>query len=572
MRSVFQINLPHFLKHIWGYSSVGRALGWHSRGQRFDPAYLHSEFTYKLFGELHIMFNMTTLRERSHFILWTLLVFFILSMSVGGLVGGANILDLVFKGKSSKQYVGWVGDTSITHQSFIRARDNQLAQLRRTGQTVDSRAYQNASNFAWNTLVERILKDEKIKDLGLEVQSDEIYDFLLLTPPPAFQNNLIEQGLFTNVDNKFDLEAFQTAVKNGGLPEQLNPLLAQWENYLRTWLADRKLQNLYNATGTVSNFEVKMEYSKQNVNCTLDYIFVNTNSIADSLITIGDNVLLAKYNKDKETYTTPEKRVVEYVFWEIPADIKLDTLNNTIYSDSLLQDALLFVDEADLTSFTEAITITERDSTKTAEVHEGFSNNSGLPFPWGTVRSAIRFAFDNPIGTVSDPINVDNGIVVFHITGSIDEDYRQFEDVKSSIKRSLIREEKKSFAKTYLSENSADNTDWKSLADSDDFIEFVEADTKTIGGTFTTIGKSGELTGTLLAMEAGDLSPVLTTFNTACIVKMISKDEFDDTAYDEAFVDLKTQLNNTKSSRGYSNWLKAAKDNIEVIDNRASFY
>ena len=26
---------------IWGYSSAGRALEWHSRGQRFDPAYLH---------------------------------------------------------------------------------------------------------------------------------------------------------------------------------------------------------------------------------------------------------------------------------------------------------------------------------------------------------------------------------------------------------------------------------------------------------------------------------------------------------------------------------------------------
>ena len=25
----------------WGYSSAGRALEWHSRGQRFDPAYLH---------------------------------------------------------------------------------------------------------------------------------------------------------------------------------------------------------------------------------------------------------------------------------------------------------------------------------------------------------------------------------------------------------------------------------------------------------------------------------------------------------------------------------------------------
>ena len=27
--------------NIWGYSSAGRALEWHSRGQRFDPAYLH---------------------------------------------------------------------------------------------------------------------------------------------------------------------------------------------------------------------------------------------------------------------------------------------------------------------------------------------------------------------------------------------------------------------------------------------------------------------------------------------------------------------------------------------------
>ena len=31
------------LSHIWGYSSAGRALAWHARGQRFDPAYLHQQ-------------------------------------------------------------------------------------------------------------------------------------------------------------------------------------------------------------------------------------------------------------------------------------------------------------------------------------------------------------------------------------------------------------------------------------------------------------------------------------------------------------------------------------------------
>ena len=33
--------------HFLGYSSAGRALEWHSRGQRFDPAYLHQKQTVK---------------------------------------------------------------------------------------------------------------------------------------------------------------------------------------------------------------------------------------------------------------------------------------------------------------------------------------------------------------------------------------------------------------------------------------------------------------------------------------------------------------------------------------------
>ena len=33
---------------IWGYSSAGRALEWHSRGQRFDPAYLHQNHRKRL--------------------------------------------------------------------------------------------------------------------------------------------------------------------------------------------------------------------------------------------------------------------------------------------------------------------------------------------------------------------------------------------------------------------------------------------------------------------------------------------------------------------------------------------
>ncbi len=33
--------LPIMRALLWGYSSAGRALAWHARGPRFDPAYLH---------------------------------------------------------------------------------------------------------------------------------------------------------------------------------------------------------------------------------------------------------------------------------------------------------------------------------------------------------------------------------------------------------------------------------------------------------------------------------------------------------------------------------------------------
>ena len=37
------VGLCYYNQAPWGYSSAGRALEWHSRGQRFDPAYLHQK-------------------------------------------------------------------------------------------------------------------------------------------------------------------------------------------------------------------------------------------------------------------------------------------------------------------------------------------------------------------------------------------------------------------------------------------------------------------------------------------------------------------------------------------------
>lgn len=519
------------------------------------------------------MFNMTQLREKSHIILWLLLFFFIASMTVGGLVGGANIMDMIIGGKNITINAGRIDGKPISHTRYQREREIQLNRLRQQGQTIDNRAYQNAGDFAWNTIIERELKDQKIKELGLEVNLDEIYDFLVFTPPPAFQNDLINVGLFVKEDTKFDTLSYQTAVENGALPNEIEPLLLNWENYLRVWLADRKLRNLYNNLGSVSDEQVKYDFIKNNTNCTLDYIYISPNKIPDADIEVSDVEIQNRYNDDKEKlYGLKERITMEYVVFRVPKPItEEDSLNISAVEDSVMQLALDFTADAEDYSFRNAIEKYGITKVDTIDVHESFESNSGIPFQMGVLRNAVRFAFDTAIGSLSDPITANNGIAIFHSINQKPAGYKPIEDVKTNIQKTLLSEFKKNSAIDIIKSINADD-DWKNIASSDTLLEFNRGETSTVGGSFTNIGKSNQLTGTLLAMQNGETSNVIETFNSVLRVKMITKDDFNDSLYQAEYNTIRTRLLNAENSRSYTNWLTKAKKNIEIEDYRSEVY
>ena len=525
---------------------------------------------------------MTSLRERSHILLWVLLFFFVASMAVGGLVGGANIMGLIFGGRNIQQNAGSVGDKNITHRRFLREREIQLNRMRQQGQEIDNRAYQNASDFAWNVIIERELKDEKIKSLGLEVSLDEIYDFLLNTPPPAFQTNLMDAGYFANEDGKFDRESYQETVNNGAMPVELNPLLINWQNYLRIWLADRKLQFLYNQLGSVNDEDVLRKYMKDSLSCTLDYIYLPISNVADSVIKISDAEIKERYNETKDdTYRTKDLLITEYaLFKPQPAtNIKIgnvylykDTLDNVSKEDKALQEAILFADEADYSSFSEALLLFGVEEVDTLDIHETFESNSGIPFQMGVLRPAVRFAFDNSIGSISDPITAQNGIAVFHSLGKKNSGYKPLTDVKENIRRTLARENKKEYAMRLL-QSAIDNVDsWEVLAGSNSLLQYSAGETQKIGGSFPGIGRNNKLTGTLLAMEAGEISGVIETFNAVLVLKMTAKDELDNAKYLYSYSTIRDNLLNTERARGYTSWLTDARKSIKSEDYRSEVY
>ena len=184
----------------------------------------------------------------------------------------------------------------------------------------------------------------------------------------------IEIGKTVKIEsNNFNLEKYQDDIMKGQLPDTSRQVLFAWENYLRTFLADRKLQNLYNNFASVSKENVKNNYIQNNINCTIDILNINSNSIHDSLITIEEDEILNYYNQNKEEkYYIDESAKIEYFLFENINSSGLDSTDIVEQQDSLLQLAIDFASDAEILSFKDALIEYELEKTDTINVTESF--------------------------------------------------------------------------------------------------------------------------------------------------------------------------------------------------------
>ena len=73
-------------------------------------------------------------------------------------------------------------------------------------------------------------------------------------------------------------------------------------------------------------------------------------------------------------------------------------------------------------------------------------------------------------------------------------------------------------------------------------------------------------------MNAGETSGVIETFNAVLLLKMSSRDEFNDSLYQDNFTSIRDQLLNTERTRGFTSWLIEAKKSIKQEDYRSEVY
>ena len=259
---------------------------------------------------------MTSIRNRSHVFLWALLFLFLLSMSVGGLVGGANIIDQLLGRVNPAEAIGSVNGDKITPDQFNQAVTARLRAIQDSGTEISDQYLETIREQVWNAFIEERLTKQAIEDLDIKVSDDEILYHLRNNPP--FD---IQQIFFRN--NVFDKDYYMQALNTPGMIDW-----APIEAWMRDFYLPRyKLQQIIKMSAVVNDAEVKEEYIKRNIDYTISALHVPKNSIQDRVIKPGEKELKNEYKNRIDEFEELEKRHISFVSW--PKTASLEDTNRT---------------------------------------------------------------------------------------------------------------------------------------------------------------------------------------------------------------------------------------------------
>ena len=266
---------------------------------------------------------MTSMRNRMHFVLWMLLIMFLLSMTIGGLVGGANIIDQIFGRINPADAIGVVNGKRITPDEFTRAVNLRMGQYRSGGQEPNEQQLYSIRNEVWDNYVQDILLYQKIDELELTASDEEVL-YHLKNNPPQF---LLQDPIFST-DGVFDRVKYEQAINN--------PQGNEWveiEQFMKiTFIPNYKLQQYIASSVIVTNDEVLKQYIKDNVDYTIEGIHVIGQKLKDEVNEPTDAEVRQAYEADLESFAKEETRNIRYVSWK-KAPSQLDTIR--VYEEAL---------------------------------------------------------------------------------------------------------------------------------------------------------------------------------------------------------------------------------------------
>ena len=276
---------------------------------------------------------MTQLRTQMKWILWILVFAFLGTIIFSWGMGG-------FKSSEKPGVIAEINNHQISYEGFENLmRMTYDNAVRQAGGQLDENQTQRLREDTWNQEVERLLKTDEAKRLGLKITDRQIAYIVENFPP-----NEIQQVESFQRDGKFDIELYREFLRN---PQALNYLL-DIEKRVEGYLLSQEL-NYQVIQGTdVSLQDVKNEYIRENAYAKLRFIFLSKDDFEIDSSEITDKMKRHYYQlfAPMRYKDYPKARFAYVKFETIPTDE--DSNDVFIEAKAIIEDYRSGMDFAEL--------------------------------------------------------------------------------------------------------------------------------------------------------------------------------------------------------------------------------
>ena len=274
---------------------------------------------------------ITNMRSRMQVVMWTILVLFVTSMAIGGLVGGASITD-IFSGRQGNE-VGSLNGKPILFEDFNQLVSNEINRMdQQSGRLISDEEREYIRAVVWERLIADLIIQEQIVENKIVVGDEEVLFQMKNNPPPFLQNSDAFQSF-----GRFDLEKYLDAV--------LNPGQIDWkpiEDFMQNvYLPSYKLQQYITNSAAISSIDVLEDYKKRFLDYKIEVLHVTEKAIDQDFYNglladrPSDDELNKIYNENISEYDQPELRYLKYVKWPIISNAT-DSLRVKLEAEDLI--------------------------------------------------------------------------------------------------------------------------------------------------------------------------------------------------------------------------------------------
>ena len=274
---------------------------------------------------------ITNMRSRMQVVMWTILVLFVTSMAIGGLVGGASITD-IFGGRQGNE-VGSLNGNPILFEDFNQLVSNEINRMdQKSGRLISDEEREYIRAVVWERLIADLIIQEQIEENKIVVGDEEVLFQMKNNPPPFLQNSDAFQSF-----GRFDLEKYLDAV--------LNPGQIDWkpiEDFMQNvYLPSYKLQQYITNAAAISSSDVLEDYKKRFLDYNIEVLHLTEKAIDKDFYNglladrPSDDELLDIYNENISDYDQPELRYLKYVKWPLISNAT-DSLRVKLEAEDLI--------------------------------------------------------------------------------------------------------------------------------------------------------------------------------------------------------------------------------------------